>query len=162
VTAPRRSVPPDGTRDSRGFSLPEVTLALGLLGGVLISLSGLFVMSERLVHGGKSQTEALAIARNVMEETNGWSYDGLYRNLGLDGSSASYTVDSRTNPNAARWQDLVQAELGGGHVEILIESVVEAGSPPALTQARCIRVSVTVYWRDEIRPREVRVATVRT
>ena len=52
---------------SAGFSLPEATIALGLLGSVLISMAGLFVMSERIVHGGKHQTTALAIAREWIE-----------------------------------------------------------------------------------------------
>ena len=146
---------------SAGFSLPEVTVALGILGSVLISMAGLFVMAERIVHGGKHQTEALAIARNILEETNGWHFDGLYETFGLDGSASSYALDSRTQPYAAGWQAMLDQDLGSAHAEITLESVEDGGSTPALRDARCIRVSVTVHWRDEQRSREVSVATVR-
>jgi len=127
---------------SAGFSLPEVTVALGILGSVLISMAGLFVMAERIVHGGRHHTKALAIARDILEETNGWHFDGLYRTFGLDGAASSYTVDSRAHA-------------------FTLESLDEGGSTPALRDARCIRISVTVHWRNEQRSRDVSVATVR-
>lgn len=157
MSAARRS-----TRSaSAGFSLPEATVALGLLGSVLISMAGLFVMSERIVHGGKHHTTALAIARDILEETNGWHFDGLYQTFGLDGSASSYTLDSRTLPYAATWQAMIDEDLASGHAEIRLESVAEVGSPPALMDASAIRITVTVHWSDERRSREVSVATVR-
>ena len=41
------------TRRSGGFSLPEAILALGLLAGVLISLSGLFVQADGMMRAGR-------------------------------------------------------------------------------------------------------------
>jgi hypothetical protein len=146
---------------SAGFSLPEVTVALGLLGSVLISMAGLFVMAERIVHGGKHHTKALAIARDILEETNGWHFDGLYETFGLDGSSSSYTLDSRTQPYATGWQAMLAEDLGSAHAEITLDALEEGGSTPALRDARCIRVSVTVHWNNEQRRRSVSVATVR-
>lgn len=146
---------------SAGFSLPEVTIALGILGGVLISMAGVFVMAERIVHGGKHATTALAIARDILEETNGWHYDGLYGTFGLDGSASSYTLDSRTEAYAAGWQAALDADLGSAYAEIKLASLQEGGSTPNLRDARCIRVSVTVHWNNEMREREVSVATVR-
>lgn len=146
---------------SAGFSLPEVTLALALLGGVLISLSGLFVMSEGLVHGGQQQTVALSIARDILEETGGWHFEGLYDAFGLDGSAASYTIDTRSNARAAIWQAALDAELEGSHAEIVLESITESGSPPPLNLATGIRLTVTVYWSEGPRSRSVGLATVR-
>lgn len=146
---------------SAGFSLPEVTIALGLLGSVLISMAGLFVMSERIVHGGKNHTTALAIARDILEETNGWHFDGLYGTFGLDGSASSYTLDSRTATYAAGWQAMIDEDLWSAYAEIKLEAVAEGASTPALRDARCIRVVVTVHWNNEQRSREVSVATVR-
>lgn len=146
---------------SAGFSLPEVTIALGLLGSVLISMAGLFVMAERIVHGGKHHTIALAIARDILEETNGWHYDGLYGTFGLDGSASNYTLDSRTNAFAAGWQARLDEDLGSAYAEIKLDALEEGGSTPALRDARCIRVWVTVHWNNEQRSREVSVATVR-
>jgi hypothetical protein len=146
---------------SAGFSLPEATVALGILGSVLISMAGLFVMAERIVHGGKHQTKALAIARDILEETNGWHFDGLYQTFGLDGSATSYTLDSRTESYASGWQAMLDEDLGSAHAEITLESLEVGGSTPALRDARCIRVAVTVHWRNEQRSRAVSVATVR-
>jgi len=146
---------------SAGFSLPEVTIALGILGSVLISMAGVFVMAERIVHGGKHHTTALAIARDILEETNGWHYDGLYGTFGLDGSATRYTLDSRTAPYAAGWQAAIDEDLGSAYAEIKLEALDEGGSTPALRDARCIRVSVTVHWSNEQRNRQVSVATVR-
>jgi type II secretory pathway pseudopilin PulG len=146
---------------SAGFSLPEVTIALGLLGSVLVSMAGLFVMAERIVHGGKDHTTALAIARDILEETNGWHFDGLYGTFGLDGSASSYTLDSRTAAYAAGWQAMLDQDLGSAYAEIELEALDEGGSTPAVRDARCIRVSVTVHWNNEQRGRAVSVATVR-
>jgi prepilin-type N-terminal cleavage/methylation domain-containing protein len=146
---------------SAGFSLPEVTVALGILGSVLISMAGLFVMAERIVRGGGHHTKALAIARDILEETNGWHFDGLYRTFEFDGSASSYTVDSRTHAYASGWQAMLDEDLGSAHAEITLESLDEGGSTPALRDARCIRISVTVHWRNEQRSRDVSVATVR-
>lgn len=146
---------------SGGFSLPEVTIALGILGSVLLSMAGLFVMSERIVHGGKDHTTALAIARDILEETNGWHYDGLYSTFGLDGSASSYTLDSRTATYAAGWQAMLDQDLGSAYAEIKLDALDEGGSTPAMRDARCIRVVVTVHWNNEQRGRNVSVATVR-
>jgi len=146
---------------SAGFSLPEVTVALGIIGSVLISMAGLFVMAERIVHGGKHHTKALAIAWDILEETNGWHFDGLYQTFGLDGSVSGYTLDSRTQPYASGWQAMLDEDLGSAYAEIKLESLEEGGSTPALRDARCIRIAVTVHWRNEQRSRQVSVATVR-
>ena len=144
-----------------GFSLPEVTLALGLLAGVLISMSGLFVMADRMMRGGKRQTEALTVARNILEDTDAWHFRGLYERFALDGSSPSYTIDSRSNAQAAAWQSELDRALSEAHAEIVLQSLVFSGSPPPLASARAVRVTVTVYWRDATKDRSVRVATVR-
>jgi hypothetical protein len=44
----------------------------------------------------------------------------------------------------------------------VVESIDDGGSPPALRDARYVRVSVTVFWRDEARERQVSLATVRS
>ena len=148
-------------RSTGGFSLPEAILALGLLAGVLISLSGLFVQAEGMMRAGKLQTEALAVARNIVEDTDAWHFRALYERFGLDGSAASYTIDSRTNPAAAAWQADLDRELPRAHAEILLESLAGTGSPPPLAGARAIRITVSVQWHERRKDRSVRVATVR-
>lgn len=144
-----------------GFSLPEVTLALGLLAGVLISLSGLFVTADRMMRGGKRQTEALTVARNILEDTDAWHFRGLYERFGLDGSAARYTIDSRSNAQAAEWQAELDRGLSQAHAEIVLQSLAYSGSPPPLVSARAVRVTVTVQWHESTGDQSVRVATVR-
>jgi type II secretory pathway pseudopilin PulG len=154
---------------SAGFSLPEVTIALGLLAGVVISIAAMFTASEKLVNRGRHQSAAVTVARNIVEETNSWNYRSLYENFGLDGSAASYTIDTRTDPVAQRWQDELDRAIHpfdssskAAWAEITLESVSPTGSPPAIRDAVCIRVAVRVFWTDLTgKVRELQLATVR-
>lgn len=144
-----------------GFSLPEAILALGLLAGVLISLSGLFVQADALMRGGKHQTEALAVARNILEDTDSWHFRALYERFGLDGSAPSYTVDTRSNAAAVGWQSNLDRDLPRAHAEIRLESLDGSGTPPPLSTTGAIRITVEVLWQERRKDRSVRVATVR-
>jgi prepilin-type N-terminal cleavage/methylation domain-containing protein len=145
----------------RGFSLVEVVVALGLLAAVLISISGLFVLAHRQVDGGRKHSVALSVARDILEEMDGWSFRQIYLEYGLDGSAASYTIDSRTNGAAAGWQDALAAELSECHAEILLQSLDGSGSPPALVDTRAVRVEVGIFWKEGLRPRSLRLAVAR-
>ena len=147
-------------RTTVGFSLVEVLVALGLLAAVLISISSLFLFGERQVHSGRTQTTALAVARDVIEELSGWSYRDLYRNFGLSGAAVAYTVDSRSNAFAARWQPALDAGLQDGYALIDLESIADGPARP-LNETRALRVTVTVSWREGLRSRSLQLATVR-
>ena len=67
------------SRRQAGFSLVEVVVALGLLAAVLISISGLFVLAHKQVDGGRKNSVALSVARDILEEMDGWSYRQLYQ-----------------------------------------------------------------------------------
>ena len=88
--------------DARGFSLVEVVLALGILAGVLISIAGLFIIGGRQVKSGRTSSEALAQAKEITEEMNGWGYTQLWTNFGYDGTATTYTVDCRTNTSLGK------------------------------------------------------------
>jgi Tfp pilus assembly protein PilV len=148
-------------RRSAGFSLVEVVVALGLLAGVLISISGLFVLANRQLDGGRNHSMALAVARDILEEMDGWSFAQLYSGLGSDGSSATLAVDSRVAGPASKWQEQLAEELIDCRAEILLESIVDSGMPPALRDAQAIRVQVTVYWKEGLRERSARLTAVR-
>jgi prepilin-type N-terminal cleavage/methylation domain-containing protein len=145
----------------RGFSLVEVVVALGLLAAVLISISGLFVLARKQVDGGRKHSVALSVARDIMEEMDGWGFRQLYLGYGLDGGAASYTIDSRTNDAAAPWQGALAAELSESHAEILLQAFDGSASPPALSDARAVRVEVRIFWKEGLRPRSLRLAMTR-
>jgi type II secretory pathway pseudopilin PulG len=147
----------------RGLSLIEVILALGLLGGVLISIAGMFILSERQVKSGKTATQALAVARTITEEISGWGFRQTYQVFGSDGTATSYLYDTQVNSYAAKWQTMLDDSLElGSSATILVASVPPTGGvAPALNAARAIRVTVTVSWAEGDRNRQVRVMTVR-
>ena len=148
-------------RVGRGFSLVEVVIALGLLAGVLIAISGLFVLANRQLDGGRNNSIALATARDILAEMDGWVFRQVYTTFGFDGAAGAYTVDTRANGYAARWQAELESRLAESHAEIVIESAVDSGSGPALRSARAIRVRITVYWSEGLRSRQVSLATLR-
>jgi Tfp pilus assembly protein PilV len=142
----------------RGSSLVEVTLALGLMAGVLGSLAGLFVIGVGGVHSGRHASEALSIGRNIVEDMRGWQFQQLYEEFGFDGAASSYTVDTRTNPDASAWQAELSERLGG-HATITI-AAIDAGSP-ALASSTQARLEVIVHWAEGSRHRRVRLSVVR-
>ncbi len=148
----------------RGFSLVEVVIALGLMAGVLISVAGLFVLGGRSVNSGRNSTEALAVGRQILEEMNGWGFRQTYGLYGFDGSASAYSVDTRTNSYAAKWQPTLTERLGdGAFATVQLNSLIASGSPPAMNASNCkaIRVVVTVFWNEGARGRNVAVGTVR-
>ncbi len=151
----------DAGSPERGFSLVEVILALGLLAFALVSIASLSVLGSRQLRSGRASTAALAVARSILEEMEGWGFRQTYEGLGLDGAAPIYSVDSRVNPAASSWQQDLEAALGGGHAEIDLASVEPGQAPPPMNRARAIRVLVTVRWSEGVRRRAVQLATVR-
>jgi type II secretory pathway pseudopilin PulG len=150
-------------RHEQGFSLIEVVLALGLLAGVLISIAGLFILGSQQVKSGRTATEALSVARGILEEMDGWGFQQTYKLFGIDGSAATTaTVDTRADAYAAKWQTTLDDALFESYAEIQIESLGPVGGPvPALDATNAIRVVVTVYWGERGRNRQIRLGTVR-
>jgi len=149
-------------RDELGFSLVEVILALALLGTVLIAMSGLFTLGSRQVDAGRKHTEALSAAQDILEEMSVWSFRGLYESFGGDGSTSTFTIDTLTNDFAKQWQPYLAENFApGSFAGISLSSVTESGTPPPLSSARCIRVTVTVYWAEALRERNVQLTMLR-
>lgn len=142
-----------------GFSLVEVVIALGLLAGVLITISGLFIIGNRQVKSGRTQSEALAVAETILEEMDGWGFRQTYQLFGFDGTATSHSVDSRVNAYASKWQPVLDESLANSWAIVDITSL--GTGPPTLATTKAIRVVVTVNWSEGARNRQVRVGTVR-
>jgi len=141
-----------------GFSLVEVVVALGVLASVLISVAGLLVLGNRLVSSGRGSSQALAVARDLLEECEGWSFARTYERFGCDSTQPSCTRDT-TDASMASWKRPPGEALHEERVEIVIESL----ETPAvsLRQSRALRVTVSVFWLEGRRARNVRAITVR-
>jgi type II secretory pathway pseudopilin PulG len=148
-------------RNQKGLSLVEVVLALGLLATVLISVGGMYILSDRQVKSGRSSSEAMAVGRAILEEMQGWGFRQTYLMFGLDGSARTYTLDTRTAAYGDHWQAALDETLVNAWAEIEISSLGPVSPVPLLQDTRNIRVLVTVHWDEGIRSRAVRLAMAR-
>jgi type II secretory pathway pseudopilin PulG len=149
-------------RAQRGFSLVEVLLSLGMLAGVLLPAVWLFDLAARDAKSGRTASEALAVARSVLEEMQSWGFHQTHWEYGLDGTATSYAVDTRTNTYAAKWQATLDAKLYGAHAIIALDSLPPtSGTLPPLNSTRAIRITVSVFWQEGERHRSIQLSTTR-
>ena len=152
----------EATRNSRkseqGTSLFEVILALGLLGMVLGSIAGLFTIGASQVKSGRKASEALVVARSIMEEMQGWSFQQLYGVYSFDGSGGLIQVDTRDSGFASKWQPALD-ECSCNAYAIIVILALEPGTN--LANASQVRLAVTVSWEEGRRNRKIRLGTVR-
>jgi hypothetical protein len=165
--APRR-------RRSAGYSLVECLIATGLMTGVVVSISGLFIVGSRSVKSGRELTKATAIANTAMEQCIGWNYEKVYGFPGGIGTDQTKTWDtSLANPSwtgsaddvadmtstATEWRARVR-ELQQGLLRYKVDGLARLpnGTDPGLTSfvgADFARVTVTVEWNEGRRRRQV-------
>lgn len=146
---------------SRGFSLVEVILALGLLGMSMISVAFLLTQGARSTKGGRTASEALSVGRTILEEMEGWGFHQAHLAYGYDGSAKTYTVDTRNNSYCAGWQSELDEKLEDGYGIIQLESISSGVSPPVMADTAAIRITVTVYWSEGDRDRNVTLAALK-
>ncbi len=145
-------------KSEQGSSLFEVILAMGLLGAVLGSIAGLFTIGATQVKSGRNASEALVVARSIVEEMHGWSFQQLYEVYSFSGSSGSLEADTRTNGFASKWQVILDEDLSNAYAKIFVSALEPGGTLATSSQ---VRVMVTVFWEEGPRKRRVRLATVR-
>lgn len=146
---------------SSGFTLIESVVALGLCAVLSLSVAGLAGLARRSIEAGRTSSTALAVARSVLDDLAGTSFDGTWRRLVLDGSLASGFADSRAGVWATGWQAILARSLPRSYVEVELTTIAPSRSTP-LDAAEAIRVVVCVRWSEGPRARSVRLATVRT
>lgn len=137
------------SRREGGFSLIEVTMALGLLATVLISISSLFILGGKQVKNGKSTTSAAAITHEIMERIEQLAYTQTYTWFGGTDSSTSLSVSTTTGGNNAnQWQAEIATKLGAEASGTIIVTPVGTASPLNMGSAHALRVQVTVTWSE--------------
>ena len=146
----------------RGFSLIEVTMALGLLATVLISIASLFILGGRQVHQGKSTTSATALGQTIMERIDQLPYSGIYTTFGGVDASTSLSVSTTvTGNNANQWQAEIASRLGPGASGTIAVTPLGSASPLNMGSASALRVRVTLNWTEMGRAKNVSLQTVR-
>ena len=63
--------------ESRGFTLMEVMIAIGVLSVALLALAGLQIISIRGNSFGNHMTEAITLAKDLMEEMKNTEWDEI-------------------------------------------------------------------------------------
>jgi type II secretory pathway pseudopilin PulG len=149
------------SKPERGFSLVEVVLSLGLLAAVLLPTAFLLDLASREAKSGGTASEALAVARSILEEMEGWGFHELHWGYGLNGKAVTYRVDTRKNSHASEWQAALDAELHNAYAIIELNSLSPTGSPPPLESTQAIRITVTVFWQEQQRHRSVQLSATR-
>jgi prepilin-type N-terminal cleavage/methylation domain-containing protein len=83
---------------SKGFSLVEVLISMGLLTVVSLGVAQLFAVSTRANVVAKGQTSTTAMAEQKMEQLRGltWGYDTAGQGLPLSDTSTNLAVDPQT------------------------------------------------------------------
>ena len=156
-----------GSRDVRagaeaGFSLIEVTLALGLLATVLISIASLFIMGGRQVKEGKSTTTASAITHEIMERIDQKTYAETYTYFGGTDSSTSLSVSTTTTGNNAnQWHAEIASKLGPQASGTIAVTPLGSASPLNMGTSQALQVKVTITWNELGRSKHVELESVR-
>jgi type II secretory pathway pseudopilin PulG len=145
-----------------GFSLIEVTLALGLLATVLISIASLFILGGKQVKNGKSTTTAAAITHEIMEQIEQKPYTQTYTYFGGTDSSTSVSVNTfTTGNNATQYQAEIGTKLGPQAKGLIVVTPLGSASPLNMGNSQALQVKITVTWNELGRTRSVELQEVR-
>lgn len=192
-------------KSERGYNLIEVIIAMAMLGGVILSIVGLFAVSRKQVHSGKQMTQATAAATNVMEDIQGMSASTIYSAFNItDAELAAVDIDpddeypgtdydeyensvtrntdditAETDPNdiLQRWKNTLEnkaadaaadEEAAGpkrfndGQIHLVLTPVEPPdGAAATFANAALTRVRIVVRWKEDLRPRQVVLDTVK-
>jgi type II secretory pathway pseudopilin PulG len=148
------------------MSMVEVLIALGIMGGVLISVASLFILGGQRVKGGRDMTQAVAVASDILEQLNNVAGGSLPELLpdccaGACDTSTGCTVDSRADSVAStEWQPWIDQELFQGYAEITLTPVGGTTSPATFSSSEGLRLSVEIFWSEGTSQRSVVQETV--
>ena len=155
-------------RAERGYSLVEVLVSAGVLGGVLLSISTMFIAGTQSVRSGRDLTRATTIANSAVEDVLTLPYELVYAMTGADrtAETSQWTSDDPIPSLSGNmddvllmtemlesWREQVQTELGDGLLTYRVDGIVRLPSESddgleAYNQSTFLRVTVTVAWTE--------------
>ena len=147
-----------GRSREQGFSLIEVVIAIGVLAGVLLSICSMFILGGRQLKGGKTMTEATALAHDIMETFDKLSFVSMYTTFGALTTDSTKTVVSTgsTNP-ITPWQVEISRKLDNGSASARLDQIGGTNFGNCIG----IKLTVTVSWNELGRPQTVTLSTIR-
>ena len=153
-------------RTESGYSLIEVLIALGLMSGVMVAVCSMFVLGGTYVKSGKQLTQATALAQNIMEDINKYSYTGAYLYVqggSPDPNATSASSDTRVSGSVANtaWGSDIRSKLFGGYAVVDMSPIGGTATPANFSTGEGIRVTITLGWKEMRRNRTVKVENVR-
>ena len=147
-------------RAERGFSLIEVMLAIGILSGVMISVSSMFMLGGRQVKAGKTMTQATAICHDIMEMFETTSFASLYTDLGAAATDTTVSAVSTTGGSILEpWQVEIDGKLENGVATVTVTPL--GPGTPNFGAATALRVVISVDWNELGHPTTVRMSSIR-
>jgi len=169
----RRDMNTQRIQPERGFSLIEVLVSLGLLAGVMVAVSSLFIFGGKEVKSGKEMTEAYSLAHDMQEEMDRMTYTQAWQyfmptaiNPAVDTTySVLTTTTSGHSTDAlatlAGYQANINGKLYQGVGTLEVEALDATGTAVALNGGIAIRVTVRVEWWEGTNQRYLHVRSVR-
>ena len=157
----------------RGFSLIEVLVSLGLLAGVMVAVSSLFIFGGKEVKSGREMTEAYTLGHDIIEELDRMTYTQAYSyfaptTLNLTTATAytittngSETLSAAADATRDAWQAEINSKLQMGSATLEFEALSTTGTAVVFTASIAVRVSVTMQWNEGTRVRYLHLRTVR-
>ena len=159
---------PATRRAEDGYSLIECLVAAALLTGVLVSISGLFILGTNSVKSGRELTKATTVANSCMEQVMAWPFEQVYAFAGAVGTEQTKTWSTNSaNPTytgsatdiatwtalANQWRTDVRAQLMAGEITYKVDGMgrLPTNSDAGLIayqDAQFLRVTVTVTWQE--------------
>jgi Tfp pilus assembly protein PilV len=147
-----------GQAGETGFSLVEVVIAIGVLGGVLLSICSMFIMGGRQLKGGKTMTEATAIAHDIMETFDKISFNAMYTTFGAASTATTVSITTSTGTNVITpWKPEVTRKLENGVATATLDQIGGTNFATAIG----IKMTVTVTWNELGRSQTVTLSTIR-
>jgi type II secretory pathway pseudopilin PulG len=143
-----------------GFSFVEVIIAIGVLAGVLVAISSMFLMGGRQVKVGKTMTEATTLCHDIMEALDTTSFTALYVDMGAATTDTTRTVFSNVSGSPIEsWGTEIRRKLEGGVASVTLTPM--GPGTPTFGSATGIRINVNLTWSELGRQQTVRLSTTR-